>query len=55
MKEKEYKYKSFPKFNNHGSSCKGHENYMLDCTYEKEEDRQLLLKVLNHYFGDKDN
>lgn len=46
LKIKEYKYKSFPRFNDHVSSCKGHANFMMDCEFEKEEDRSLMISVL---------
>lgn len=29
-------------------NCSGHANYMLDCTYEKKEDRDLLTQVLDN-------
>jgi hypothetical protein len=41
-----------PKFNDHGSNCKGHANYMLDCEYENQEDRELLVKVLDNYIDE---
>ena len=37
-----------PKFNDH-VNCKGHANHMLDCTYETQIERDILLKVLNDY------
>lgn len=37
-------------FNDH-IGCKGHANYMLDCTYERKEDRDLIIKVLDNYIG----
>ena len=46
---KNFKYKSFPKLNDHGSSCIRHANWMLDCTYEKEEDREVLDKCIANY------
>ena len=36
-------------FNDHGSGCSGHANYMLDCTYTKKEDRELIIKCLDNY------
>ena len=32
--------------------CKGHANYILDCEYEKEGDRKLLVNVINNYTND---
>ena len=34
------------------SNCTGHANYMLDCTYEDKEDRDLLSNVLDYYIKD---
>lgn len=44
----EYKYPKFAPFNDH-QGCKGHANYFLDCSYEKEDDRELIQKVLSNY------
>ena len=44
---KERTYEPIPAFNDHGSTCKGHGNFMLDCTYEKKEDREILIKALD--------
>lgn len=30
-------------------NCKGHSNYYLDCTYETQEERELLVKVIENY------
>lgn len=46
--KEEFKFVPIPPFNDH-ANCKGHANYFLDCTYEKVEDRELLLKVLGNY------
>lgn len=46
----ETKFKPIPPFNDHGAVCKGHANWMLDCTYEKKEDREMLLKILDNYY-----
>lgn len=43
--------KPIPRFNDHGANCKGHGNWMLDCTYEKQEDRDNLIKVLDNYIN----
>ena len=40
-------FKPVPRFNDHGSTCKGHANHMLDCTYEKKEDRERLVSILD--------
>ena len=42
------------KFNDHGSSCKGHKNFMLDCTYEDQKDRDLLTKVIGNHVDEED-
>lgn len=42
-------FKPIPRFKDHGDECKGHGNYMLDCTYEKQEERDLLDKILSNY------
>lgn len=35
-------------FNDH-SNCKGHANFMLDCTYEKVEEQKLLVTCIDNY------
>lgn len=45
--------KLFPAFNDHGGACKGHANFMLDCTYEKQDERDLLVSVLSSYIRDE--
>lgn len=47
-------FEAIPKLNDHGSSCSGHANYMLDCTYEKQEDRTLIVSCLNNYIEDEE-
>jgi hypothetical protein len=47
----EKEYKPIPRFNDHGSACKGHANAMLDCEYTKQEERDLLSNVLTHYIN----
>ena len=42
-------YQVIPKFNDHGSSCQGHKNYILDCEYTNKEEGTLLVKVLDNY------
>lgn len=43
------KFEGIKPFNDHGSSCQGHANYMLDCTYTKKEDIQLMITCLDNY------
>lgn len=45
----------FKPYNEHGASCKGHSNSLTSETYESIEDRQKLLKILTHYFGETDS
>lgn len=40
-------FKPIQRFNDHGASCKGHANFMLDSTYEDEDDRKALILALN--------
>jgi len=44
--------KAIPRFNDHGSACKGHANYMLDCEYTKQEERDLLIGIIDNYLKD---
>ena len=39
--------KTYPRFNDHGSTCKGHANWMLDVDYSNPTDRDTLIKVLD--------
>lgn len=41
-----------PSYNPH-TNCPGHGIYMLDCEYEDKQDRDLLVKVLEHYTNEK--
>lgn len=50
MKE-EKEYKPIPRFNDHGSSCKGHSNSMLDCEYTKKAERDLMVNVIDNYLS----
>lgn len=43
------KFEGIKPFNDHGSGCSGHANWMLDCTYTKKEDRDLIIKCLDNY------
>ena len=47
------KLQKIPAFNDHGSNCSGHANFMLDCTYEKQDDRDLIIKIVENYYGNK--
>lgn len=47
------KLNKIPAFNDHGPTCHGHANFMLDCTYEKKEDRDLITNILDNYYGDQ--
>ena len=44
-------YKPVPRFNDHGATCKGHQNWMLDCEYTNKEDREALIKAIDNYLG----
>lgn len=41
-------YKAIPRFNDHGAGCKGHANWMLDCEFTSQDDRDILLKALDN-------
>jgi len=45
------KLKKIKAFNDH-SNCKGHGNWMLDCEFESQEDRDVLIKCLNNYIDE---
>lgn len=45
----EKEFESIPRFNDHGSTCSGHGNYVLDCEYKIKDQRDLLVKVLDNY------
>ncbi len=49
--EEDMKKKIYPPikaFNDH-PGCQGHANFMLDCTYETKEERNLIKNVVSHY------
>lgn len=46
--------KAIPRFNDHGSGCKGHANAVLDCTFEKDEECATLSNILDHYLANYD-
>lgn len=39
--------KPIPRFNNHGSGCSNHQNWMLDCEFTNEDDRAIMRLVLD--------
>ena len=41
--------KPIPKFRPHGIECKGCQNYMLDCTFESQDDRDVMINVLDKH------
>lgn len=41
-------YERVEPFKDH-QNCSGHANVMLDSTYEKKEERDLLVKVITGY------
>ena len=38
-----------PPFNPHGKGCSGHQDSYLDCTYEEQGERDLLIRCLDNY------
>lgn len=48
-------YKPTPRFNDHGSSCKGHANAMLDSEMTTREERDLMIRAINNYVPDENN
>jgi hypothetical protein len=38
-----------PPFNPHGKGCSGHQDSYLDCTYEEQSERDLLVRCLSNY------
>ena len=51
----EKKIDAIPYHNEHGATCRGHSNYLTACTYETQEERDDLLKILNNYWPDEAN
>jgi len=47
-------YSPIPKFNNH-PGCKGHAVEMLDCDYTRQEDRDLMRKIIGNYIQNEEN
>lgn len=48
MTKTEKIYEPVPPFKDH-TNCAGHANAMLDCTFEKQEEVDLGVKVLDYY------
>ncbi len=42
-------YKPVPRLNDHGSGCKGHCNWMLDCEFKTREERDIMISALDNY------
>lgn len=40
-------FKAIPRFNNHGATCKGHSNFMLDCEFISKNDRESMIKAID--------
>lgn len=49
----EKEYSPIPRFNDHGSGCKGHANWMLDCEFTKKDERDTLIMALDNYLPKK--
>lgn len=39
------------RFNDHGSGCKGHGNWMLDCEFTKQSERDVLASAISNYIA----
>ncbi len=39
-------------FNDHGSGCKGHQNWMLDSYLDLPEERSAVIKAIDNYLND---
>lgn len=46
--------KKVPRFNDHGSACHGHQNWMLDCEFERQSERDVLARAIDNYLRKKD-
>lgn len=46
--EQEKRYSLVKSFNDH-PNCKGHANAVLDDTFERKEERELLSNILDNY------
>ena len=51
MEEKQLK--PIPKFRPHGAECKNCGNWMLDCEYTRQEERDNLIRCINNYLDEK--
>jgi hypothetical protein len=45
-------YKPIARFNDHGATCKGHANWMLDCEFTKQEERDVMINVLDRLINE---
>lgn len=52
MENTQKKFKAIPAFKDH-TNCQGHGNAMLDNTFETEDERNLLGKILDRLIGGK--
>ena len=43
---------AIPRFNDHGIGCKQHANWMLDCEFTKQEERDVMINALKNYIND---
>jgi len=50
----EKKYTPIPRFNDHGAGCKGHANFLLDCEYTEQADRDLIVQILDRLINEKE-
>jgi len=49
------KLKPIPRFNDHGATCHGHANWMLDCEFTKPEEREVMTRVLDEWLKKYEN
>jgi len=45
--------KPIPRFNDHGATCKGHANWMLDSELKTQEERDILISAIDNYLPKK--
>lgn len=50
----EQELKPIPRFNDHGPTCKGHGNWMLDCEFTRQEDRDLMIRIIDNAIASYD-
>jgi hypothetical protein len=48
----EKKLTPIPGFKDH-SNCQGHANWMLDCTFTTQEERDILIAAIDNYLPRK--